>query len=117
MKKIVGLSLLGTALILSPTAQAEPPPAQEPHFIPPYLKAGIVADFEGNVSQVLGTQVIFSSMRDYTEQDGSHTTCALGNLNGRPFRLAWGNGVKAVPATKAQWSEAGCNRPNYLLMR
>lgn len=76
----------------------------------------ITAEFEETLSQVLGTQATILSSRMYKEQSGDSTTCVILSAHRQRMRMIGGPNV-IFPATKAQWEEGGCTRPNYQLLR
>jgi hypothetical protein len=117
--KLTGLAigLFVTTLSIA-TARAEPPPpAQPPGFMPPGSRQIMTAEFEDRLSQVLGTQVRILSSRSYKEQSGDLTNCVVIAANGKRLRLIGGGPHVIFPATKVQWEDGGCTRPNYQLLR
>jgi hypothetical protein len=114
-KAIVTVALF--AIAPSIAIASEPPPARDPGFMPAYLKVQMTIEFEANLSQAFGQRVHLTSLRSYTEQDGSATNCATGTVGGHRLRMAWGNGVKAIQATHQQWIDTGCTRTGYELLR
>lgn len=106
------------ALLSAATAMAEPPPpAQPPGFMPLGARQIMTAEFEETLSQVLGTQVRILSSHMYREQNGGATTCVVLSAHGQRARLIGGGPHVVFPATKGQWEEGGCTRPDYQLLR
>jgi hypothetical protein len=114
MSAFVGIAL---SLGVSAVNAAPPPPAKPPSGpLPLGARMKLLLDFENNISQVVGSEVVITSLRNYEEQDGTITMCIIGRTGGKKFKLVNLNGHTIEP-TSAQWLDSGCTRPNYQLIR
>jgi hypothetical protein len=111
-------------LIHPPLSSPKPAPSTLAAAVPPAgplpfgVRQRIAAEFEDTLSQVLGAQVLLLSDRVYKEQDGSETSCTVGTLGRRRFRLAERGDEKLIlNPSNAQWQALGCTRPGYQLIR
>jgi hypothetical protein len=76
----------------------------------------MLANFENDLSQIVGREVAITQLHMYDEQSGAKTTCVTGFAGRTRFRIVQGNGNVVTDPTQATWVAAGCTRPNYQLI-
>jgi hypothetical protein len=105
----------GSEVVASHTGRVGP--AKEPLWIPAEARAELRFEDADNLSQIFGAHVVIVSMRIYTEQDDTNTTCTTGVAGGKRFRLIDRTGDKPLMQPSAAiWVTKGCTRPHFLFV-